>query len=44
MQPLFEQRLRVDGYETRALALEGDGPGLVLLYGWGDSADTAESA
>jgi hypothetical protein len=31
MQPLFEHRLRVDGYETRALELEGDGPGLVLL-------------
>jgi pimeloyl-ACP methyl ester carboxylesterase len=40
MQPLFEHRLRVDGYETRALELEGDGPGLVLLHGWGDSADT----
>ena len=40
MQPLFEHRLRVDGYETRALELEGAGPGLVLLHGWGDSADT----
>ena len=40
MQPLFEHRLKVDGYETRALELEGDGPGLVLLHGWGDSADT----
>ena len=40
MQPLFEHRLRIDGYETRALELEGDGPGLVLLHGWGDSADT----
>lgn len=40
MQPLFEHRLRVDGHETRALELEGDGPGLLLLHGWGDSADT----
>jgi pimeloyl-ACP methyl ester carboxylesterase len=40
MQPLFEHRLRLDGYETRALELEGEGPGLVLLHGWGDSADT----
>jgi hypothetical protein len=30
LQPLFEHRLQVDGYETRALELEGDGPGLVL--------------
>jgi len=40
MEPLFEHRLSVDGCETRALELEGDGPGLVLLHGWGDSADT----
>ncbi len=40
MEPLFEHRMRVDGYETRALELEGEGPGLVLLHGWGDSADT----
>lgn len=40
MGPLFEHRLSVDGCETRALELEGDGPGLVLLHGWGDSADT----
>lgn len=40
MEPLFEHRLRVDGYLTRALELEGEGPGLILLHGWGDSADT----
>jgi pimeloyl-ACP methyl ester carboxylesterase len=40
MQPLFEHRLAVDGFSTRVLELEGDGPALVLLHGWGDSADT----
>lgn len=40
VQPLFEHRLDVDGYETRVLELEGEGPGLVLFHGFGDSADT----
>ena len=40
MQPLFEHRLELAGYETRALELEGDGVPLVLLHGWSDSADT----
>jgi pimeloyl-ACP methyl ester carboxylesterase len=40
MEPLFEHRLRIDGYETRALELEGAGPALVLLHGYADSADT----
>ena len=40
MQPLFEHRIEVDGYSTRVLELEGGGPGLLLLHGYGDSADT----
>ncbi len=40
MQPLFEHRLTLAGYETRALELEGDGAPLVLLHGYSDSADT----
>ena len=40
MQPLFEHRLELAGYDTRALELEGDGPPTLLLHGWSDSADT----
>ena len=40
MQPLFEHRLTLAGYETRALELEGSGPPLLLLHGYSDSADT----
>lgn len=40
MQPLFEHRLELAGFATRALELEGDGPPLVLLHGYADSADT----
>jgi pimeloyl-ACP methyl ester carboxylesterase len=39
-QPLVEHRLELAGFETRALELEGDGPPLVLLHGFADSADT----
>ena len=40
MQPLFEHRITAGGLRTRALELQGDGPGILLLHGWGDSADT----
>ena len=40
MQPLFEHRLELAGYDTRALELEGDGPPVILLHGFSDSADT----
>jgi pimeloyl-ACP methyl ester carboxylesterase len=40
VEPLIEHRLQVAGHSTRALELEGRGPGIVLLHGWGDSADT----
>lgn len=39
-QPLIEHNLRLAGYETRALELEGDGPAVLLLHGFSDSADT----
>ena len=39
-QPLVEHRLELAGFDTRALELEGDGPPLVLLHGFADSADT----
>jgi pimeloyl-ACP methyl ester carboxylesterase len=40
VQPLFEHRLEVGGAETRVLEIEGEGPGLILFHGFGDSADT----
>jgi len=40
MHTLFEHRIEVAGHATRALELDGHGPGIVLLHGWSDSADT----
>ena len=40
MGVLFEHRLRIAGFETRALELDGEGPPLLLLHGFADSADT----
>jgi len=39
-EPLFEHRLELGGFATRALELEGHGPPVVLLHGFADSADT----
>ena len=40
IQPLFEHRLTLAGYETRVLELEGDGLPTLLFHGYADSADT----
>jgi pimeloyl-ACP methyl ester carboxylesterase len=39
MEALLEHRIELAGHSTRALESAGDGPGIVLLHGWGDSAD-----
>jgi pimeloyl-ACP methyl ester carboxylesterase len=40
VQPLIEYELELAGHSTRALELEGDGPPLLFLHGFADSADT----
>src|SRR5919108_5960047 len=40
MESLIEHSMQLAGHRTRVLELEGAGPGIVLLHGWGDSADT----
>ena len=40
MEPLVEYELTLAGFDTRVLELEGNGPPLLLLHGWADSADT----
>jgi pimeloyl-ACP methyl ester carboxylesterase len=40
IEPLFEHRLELAGYETRVLELEGDGVPIVMFHGYADSADT----
>jgi pimeloyl-ACP methyl ester carboxylesterase len=40
IQPLFEHRMTLAGYETRVLELEGDGIPIVMFHGYADSADT----
>jgi pimeloyl-ACP methyl ester carboxylesterase len=40
MDHLIERSMQVAGHRTRVLELEGTGPGIVLLHGWGEGADT----
>jgi pimeloyl-ACP methyl ester carboxylesterase len=40
IQPLFEHRMKLAGFSTRVLELEGDGVPMVFFHGYADSADT----
>jgi len=40
IQPLFEHRMELAGFQTRVLELEGDGVPIVMFHGYADSADT----
>jgi pimeloyl-ACP methyl ester carboxylesterase len=40
MDSVLEHRIEAAGHRTRALEVAGSGPGIVLLHGWSDSADT----
>jgi len=40
IQPLFEHRLDLAGYNTRVLELEGEGTPILMFHGYADSADT----
>jgi pimeloyl-ACP methyl ester carboxylesterase len=40
MTAVLEHRIEIAGHATRALEVDGGGPGIVLLHGWSDSADT----
>src|SRR3954464_3636386 len=40
MTSVVEHRIEIAGYTTRALEVDGAAPGIVLLHGWSDSADT----
>ncbi len=39
-EPMIEYRDEIAGHITRVLEIEGDGPPLLLLHGFADSADT----
>jgi pimeloyl-ACP methyl ester carboxylesterase len=40
MEPIVEHQPKLAGIRTRAIELEGEGPPLILLHGYADSADT----
>ena len=40
IQPLFEHRVKLAGFTTRVLELEGDGTPILFFHGYADSADT----